>query len=161
MRILLTAPRTDLTLADAEVQAIIRSGLDVTPLLGDVRHVDFVRDVQADDYDVLWLCTHGTSEGVHLSDGILSASMLTPLVRDRFDVVILNTCESVQTAIMLQNETGAEVICTVEVVPDIAAYQTGALLARSLADTGDLETAYNASRPGGNRTYLRLAGKKK
>ena len=161
MNVLLFAPRTDLLFVDAEVQAILRSGLHVTPVIGKVEHDDVVREVQTGDHDTLWFATHSTPDGIMLSDGLLPASLLTPLVRGRFDAVILNTCESIQTAIMLQNETGAEVIATVVKVPDREAYQTGALWANLLAETGDLEEAYNGSRPGGNRTYLRLAGKKK
>lgn len=142
------------------MQAILRSGLQVTPLLGTVEHDDLVNEVHG-GYAVLWLATHGNAEGVLLSDGILPASLLTSLARDSFDLVVLNTCNSIATAQMLQNETGAEVIATIMEVPDREAFQTGALFARALAQSGDSETAYQRAKPGANRTYVRLAGKKK
>lgn len=159
-KVLLVAPRTNLLSVDAEVQAILRSGLQVTPLIGTVEHDDLVSEMQG-NYDVLWLCTHGNSEGIMLSDGILPASLLTSLARDSFDLIVLNTCNSIATAQMLQNETNAEVIATIIETPDREAFQTGALFARALANLGDTEAAYQRAKPGSNRTYVRLAGKKK
>lgn len=162
MRILLCAPRTDLPNVDAEVQAILRSGLDVTPRLGDVRHVDVLTDVTSGEYDAFWHAGHATKDGLLLTDGILSASELTPLIRNRFELVVLNSCDSLLTAQMLQNETGAAVVATVVEVPDRLAFQTGALFARELARTGDISTAYQAAKPGNNRQYVLLGwGKKK
>lgn len=162
MKTLLIAPRTDLPNVDAEVQAVLRSGLDVTPRLGDVRHVDVLTDVTSGEYDCFWHAGHATKDGLLLTDGILSASELTPLIRNRFDLVVLNSCDSLLTAQMLQNETGAAVVATIVAVPDRLAFQTGALFARELARTGDISTAYQAAKPGNNRQYVLLGwGKKK
>lgn len=162
VRILLLAPRTTLFYADAEVQAVLRSGLDVTPRIGDVRHVDVLTDVTAGEYDAFWFAGHSTKDGLMLSDGVLSAEELTPLIRGRFELVVLNSCDSQATAQMLQNETEAALIATVVEVPDGLAFQTGALFARELAKTGDIPTAYHAAKPGNNRTYVLLGwGKKK
>ena len=162
MKTLLIAPRTDLPNVDAEVQAVLRSGLDVTPRLGDVRNVDVLTDVTSGEYDAFWHAGHATKDGLLLTDGILSASELTPMIRDRFELVVLNSCDSLLTAQMLQNETGAAVVATVVEVPDRLAFQTGALFAQKLAETGDIPTAYQAAKPGQNRTYVLLGwGKKK
>lgn len=162
VRILLLAPRTDLFYADAEVQAVLRSGLEVTPRLGDVRHGDVLNDITSGEYDGFWFSGHTTSAGLMLSDGVLSAEELTPLIRGHFELVVLNSCDSQQTAQMLQNETEATVVATVIEVPDRLAFQTGALFARELAKTGDIPTAYQAAKPGNNRTYVLLGwGKKK
>ena len=161
MRVLLIAPRTDLFFADAEVQAILRSGLSVTPRLGEVRDADVLADIDTDAYDVLWFCGHMTAEGLLLSDGPLSSEALTPIVRGRFGLVVLNSCDSRDTAELLQNETEAAVIATVVDVPDRLAFQTGVLFARELARSGDIPTAYDASKPGNNRIYVYLAGVKK
>ncbi len=158
MRILLIAPRTDLYFADAEVQAILRSGLAVTPRLGEVRHADVLADIDTDEYDVFWFCGHATSEGLLLSDGPLSIEELTPMIRERFSLVVLNSCDSRDTALMLQNETEATVIATVLDAPDRLAFSTGALFARELATSGDILTAFHAARPGNNRVYVCLAG---
>lgn len=162
MRILLLAPRTNLFYADAEVQAVLRSGLEVTPRIGDVRHVDVLTDVTTGEYDGFWYAGHTTKEGLVLSDGVLPAEELTPMIRGRFELVVLNSCESKDTAQMLQNETEAAVIATIVEVPDRLAFQTGALFARELAKTGDIATAYQAAKPGNNRTYVLLGwGRKK
>ena len=161
MRVLLIAPRTDLLFADAEVQAIQRSGLSVTLRIGDVRHADVLADIDTDAYDVLWFCGHMTKDGLVLSDGALSADALAPIVRGRFGLVVLNSCDSRDTAQQLQNETEAAVIATVIDAPDELAFQTGVLFARELARSGDIPTAYNAARPGNNRIYVYLAEVKK
>lgn len=161
MNVYLVAPRTDLLYADAEMQAILRSGLSVTPRLGDVRQADVLADIGTDEYDVMWFCGHATSAGLLLSDGPLLAEALAPIVRGRFALVVLNTCDSYPTAEQIQNETEAAVIATVVDVPDRLSFQTGALFARSLASSGDIPTAYYAARPGSNRTYIYLAEVKK
>lgn len=161
--VFLVAPDTDLALAKEEVQSILRSGLAVTPLIGEVTHTELVRETIAlPPTDVTWYCTHGNEEGILLSDGIMSTSLLVPLIRDRFRIVVLNTCSSIQVAQALQNETGAIIIATIADVPDREAFQTGSLLASSLAIYGDINRAYQAAKPGSNRTYVLLGnGKKK
>lgn len=158
MRVLLVAPRTNLLLADAEVQSILRSGLKVTPLLGDVTHVGLMREMLTGYYDALWFCTHGNADGIILSDGPLLPTLLVPLVRHRVRLVVLNTCDSDDIARQLQNDTQSHVIATVVDVPDQEAFQTGALLANELATHGNIARAYHNSKPGGNRTYIWLAG---
>lgn len=161
MKILLIAPRTNLTYVDAEVQSILRSGNEVTPVMGDVNRQQFLDEVLRSDAELLYIATHGTEDGVLLSDGILSASRLTQAARGRFRTIVLNTCNSFKTAQMLQNDTEAEIIATIIEVPDDEAFYTGAIFAHYLAQSGDTATAYDLARPGGNRTYVRLAGKKK
>lgn len=157
MRVLLVAPRTDLPLVDSEIQDVIRSGLEVTPLLGSVSSTDLLREIRAADYDCLWLATHGGPDGVQLSDGMMAASELVAVIRDRFKLVFLNTCNSLLVAQLLQEEANASVICTLIGVPDRQAYQTGSLFATALSDTGNIAAAYKRSKPGGNRSYLYLA----
>lgn len=161
MKILLFAPKTDLLYADDEVQSILRSGNDVTPVLGSIDRQQFLDEILRSDANLLWICSHGNEDGILLSDGILSASRLTQAARGRFGVVVLNTCNSFKTAQMLQNDTEAEIIATIIEAPDEEAFYTGALFAHYLAKSGDTAMAYDLARPGGNRTYIRLAGKKK
>ena len=161
MRVLLVAPRTNLLLVDAEVQDVLTSGLDVEPILGDVSRIDLTRKLRSHDFDVLWLATHGDETGILLSDGILSSATIAQLVRGRISLVVINTCDSYDTAHMLQNETEASVVCTVQKVPDDQAYHTASLFAVALSETGDPRDAYERSKPGGNRSYLFLEGKRK
>jgi hypothetical protein len=157
VKVLLVAPRNDLPYAQAEIQNVIRSGLTVTPLLGHVTSSQLLGEIQAASYDILWFLGHGSTEGVMLSDGILSASELVPQVRERFRLVVINTCESLQMAQMLQEEANVDVICTIMEAPDRQAYQTGSLLATGLAKSKNIVAAYMRSKPGGNRLYLYLA----
>jgi hypothetical protein len=157
MRVLLVAPRTDLLLVDEEVQGVLRSGLIVTPLIGNVTSAKLLEEITSGSYDVLWFASHGDATGVLLSDGILSASELVPQVRERFKLVVLNTCQSLNVAQQLQEEANVDVICTILDVPDRQAYQTGSLLATALFKSHNVSAAYQRSKPGGNRLYLYLA----
>jgi hypothetical protein len=157
MKVLLVAPATNLLLAYEEVQDVSRSGLTVTPLLGNVTRVELLRDIKAGAYDVLWLATHGSAEGVQLSDGMLPAGDLLPMVRERFKLVVLNTCSSLLTAQLIQEEGGVGVICTIADVPDVQAYAMGSLLASHLAAGKSIADAFRLSKRGGNRIYLYLA----
>lgn len=160
MKVLLVAPHTNLLYAEEEVQSLlsIKEGIDIIPLIGNVTHTDLLREIEQ-EYDVLWLCTHGSEDGILLSDGILQSSLLVALVREKFQLIVLNTCVSFKVAQMIQNETSAEVIATIVEVPDLEAFQTGTIFARELAKAGSIEKAYYRARPGNNRSYIRLAGR--
>jgi hypothetical protein len=121
MRVLLVAPRTDLKLVDEETQDILRSGLDVTPLVGEVTSRELLREIRAGAYDVLWLATHGekqanvlgaTKYGILLSDGYLDSSELVAQVRGKFSLVYLNTCTSFKIAQAIQEEANVTVVGT-------------------------------------------------
>ena len=156
MRVLLVAPQTDLLYVAEEVEEIMRSGLLVTPLLGTVTIRQLIREIRAGSYDLLWFATHGSEEGLLLSDGEMSAGELVALVRERFRLVVLNSCRSLGIAQLLQEEGNVDVICTIVDIPDRRAFQTGALLANALYKSGDIGVAYRLSKPGENRFYLYL-----
>lgn len=157
---IIVAPTTDLPYAAPEVQNILRSGLRVRPLFSPVTLRDLTRELQAGDEDAVFFLAHGSPDGILLDDApvLLSPGALVQLVRNRFKLVYLNSCSSVALAQLIQNETGAAVICTLANVPDRDAYVTGSLFATSLARHGDIARAYKESLPGGNRIYLYLAG---
>jgi hypothetical protein len=157
MKVLLVAPRQNLPDVDVEIENIWRSRLDVTPMFGRVYLPELMKEIRSGEYDVLWFATHGSVEGIQLTDKLLSAEELVPLVRDRFSLVVLNTCSSLPVAQLLQVEANVTVICTVLDVPDVQAFQTGSHLAAALYESGNYTTAYSASIPGRNRTYLFLA----
>lgn len=159
IKVLMVVPSTNLPLANAETQDVQRSGLEVTPVYSPVGLVTFTREVLASNHDGLWMAGHMDSAGNFLLDGgeMISPSALTSLVRGRFQWVFLNSCQSIFAAQGLQNETDADVICTVIDVPDIDAYRTGSLFANWLARLGDIRAAYEQSRPGANRIYLYLS----
>lgn len=146
----------DLPGVASEIFTIERTaGLLVDRLPPDARHRDLVEKIQENRYDVLWLATHGASEGVLLCDDqVLTAGELTALVqRAGVRGVVLNTCSSDKIAESLHDETGADVVCAVMDVPDRMAYQTAALFGEHLGMTGDFRAAYDAARLGGEQPY--------
>jgi hypothetical protein len=88
---------------------------------------------------------------------MLPAGDLLPMVRERFKLVVLNTCSSLLTAQLIQEEGGVGVICTIADVPDVQAYAMGSLLASHLASGKSVAEAFRLSKRGGNRLYLYLA----
>lgn len=144
----LIAPALDLDSASLEVRAIT-SALPTSPLIGVVTVMDVMQLITRQSWDVLWFATHGTAQGVQLSDGILTISMLIQLVRNSdADLVVLNTCESETAALFLSTQTRAAVICTVAPVGDGSAFVTGSLLAANLAAGMPVRDAFERSRPG-------------
>lgn len=161
IKVLMVAPTSDLPLVSAETQDVLRSGLEVTPVYSPVGQVILTREIKASDAEGLWLAGHMDDKGNFLLDNgeLLSSSALTSLVRGRFKWVYLNSCQSVRAAQTLQNETDADVICTIIDLPDVDAYRTGSLFASWLARLRDTREAYEQSLPGENRIYLYLGGK--
>lgn len=158
MRVLLVAPRkADLVSVDAEVQDIWRSGLQVTPLVGEVTATTLLREIRDGDYDVLWLATHGNGSYVELSgDERVTAEELVPLVRGRFSLVVLNTCNSLRIAKMLQLQANVGVVCSLVSTPDTLAYKFGSLLSSALVEHATVADAYLATVFGNDETYLYL-----
>lgn len=159
---LMVCPKSDLPLAFAEAQDIIRSGLQITPIFSPVGQVVLTREIKQSQHEGLFLIGHMDAQGnFELDNGeLLSASALTSLVRGRYRWVYLNTCQSIVAAQGLQNETGADIIATIIDIPDADAYRTGSLFASALAKTGDTRQAYDDSLPGNNRAYVYLGGNK-
>jgi hypothetical protein len=155
----LVAPTVDIPHAQQEVQNILRSGMQIRPVFSPVALKDFTRELMSGAEDGLIIMAHGNKDGVLLDEvTLLSGSTLVQLVRGRFKWVYLNSCDSLDLAQQLQNETGAAIICTLIALPDRDAYVTGSLFVASLARHGSVSRAYRESLPGGNRTYLYLGG---
>lgn len=167
MRVLLVAPRNTasgaLPTVGAEISDIINSGLDVDLMDGDVVSSAVLRRVRENDYDVLWLATHGNAEYVELTGNErLTAEELVPLTRGRFSLVVLNTCDSLRIAKMIQLQCNIGVICTLVNfktglgVDDRIAYQFGSNLSVSLVKQPTIADAYLNSVLGNDETYLYL-----
>lgn len=158
MKVLLVAPRkNDLYSVDEEVQDILRSGLNVKTLLGRVTATELIREIRDGDFDVLWLATHGDSGGIELSGTErITAAELVPHVRGRFTLVVLNSCDGLGIAKLIQEEANVGVICSLINVSDQAAYKFGSRLSSALAETPSIAEAYLTSRFGHNDSYLYL-----
>ncbi|MGB5048130.1 MAG: hypothetical protein WBO46_04295, partial [Caldilineaceae bacterium] len=115
--------------------------------------------VNSDPFELIWFVAHGGPDGVVLENGTLSGESLTAYVRSGgIGGVVLNTCESIAIANAIVQESGADVVATIQPVPDVTAYETGALLAGQLATGGTLRQAYRQSKPGRNDNYIFLDG---
>ena len=154
MNVLLIAPDFGLPAAADEVRAI---SLALHPVIlnGTVNRRDVIGALSHHVWDVLWFVTHGDEHGIQLSDGYLSISDLTAVVRaSSAHLVVLNTCSSRFVGLELHYELRVSVITTVGAIDDATAYQAGALLAQALAETRDVVQAFEASRPGQSQNYL-------
>ncbi len=160
--ILLIAPDVALKHTSKEVQAIINSGLQAHLLSGEVTVDDIIQAISRQKWRAIWISSHGSAEGVLLSDGLLDLALLAAYVRTaQAEFVYLNTCESYGVAATIQRETRADLICTVGPIDDLVAYSTGALFAHNLVKSqGNYRKAYELAKPGGNQVYLYLTGEK-
>ncbi len=157
-RVLVIAPSSDLPNADGETQRIINA-LRPDVLLGDVTLSDVLDKLQGTQYDVVWFLGHSGTDGLQLTDGILSPSHLAQILRQTPPaLVVLNSCSSLHMAMRVHDDVQCAVVCTVLDVPDLDAYITGASLANALAQGLDVSQAYQVSRPSANRQYILLNG---
>jgi hypothetical protein len=162
MGVLVVAPsRPDLPNVAQEAAAVVNA-LGGRLLQGPVAEQD-VRDAAAEGgFDGIWFATHAglTPEGevrVQLSSELLSeAAVVAYVAASGASWCLLNTCASNVLGLRILDETPADVICTISPNPDPAAMRTGVLFARQLALLGDPRTAYERSKPGGNRLYTYL-----
>lgn len=158
LRTLLIAPDVGLEGAAAEVQRVANA-LHGDILIDDVPITAVMDALSQATYDIVWFASHGGPDGVELSDGTLSAEMLTQLLRQACPgLVVLNTCSSLHIANQLHDDIGCAVIATIADVADRDAYVTGTLLASALARGLSIPDAYTAAKPGRNRTYVLLNG---
>ena len=162
MNVLLIAPGTDLAHVNSEVQSVVNA-LHPTILLGDGATSDALLKAlhpaaeHVKQYDLIWFATHGSSTGILLADGVLSAEALTQMLRTQDGAALfLNTCESIFIASRIHNDLSTPIICTISPVNDIDAYRTGALLASNLAGGRTIRDAFDDSKPGNNDEWLYL-----
>lgn len=154
MNVLLIAPESGLAAVNDEVRAV---SLALRPVIlnGTVSRRDVIHAIQGHDWDVIWFATHGDTVGIELSDGHITTSDLTAVVRASGAwLVVLNTCSSRLVGLELHYELGVSVITTVAAIDDVTAYQMGALLADALREYGETVKAFEASRPGQGANYL-------
>lgn len=161
-RILVIAPDTDgvdLPKMTIEIGAIQRYH-EATVLRGKVRDQDIAAAVVENEFEILWFITHGNSEGVLLSDGILSTTALIQYVSaDDTRLCVLNTCSSEEVAIQLASQSGADVICTIDKVENKDALRLGQLLAGELAFCATYREAYELiASPDSNYRYFESRG---
>lgn len=140
----------------------IRRLLDADLLSGKRATLSGLIDQLAPGYDIVWLITHGQEEGWYLSDGLVSASETTALIRSCGAwLTVMNSCSSEKVARSAAREIGSAFICTVIEVPDRVAFTTGVLFAQKLAAGYTYRQAYDLAKPGQNRIYELIEGTKR
>lgn len=158
-RSVIIAPDTDLLLVEDEVQSVVNS-MRAHMLRGYVTAADLSQKMQ-EEFEIVWFATHGDQNGVLLSDGHLDASSLTAMIRTAgAELVVLNTCSSFDVAMLVHNELMTHMICTIRPIPDREAFLTAKNLAFQLGRGLSYYDAYLAAKPGQNRTYLYLTGRR-
>lgn len=143
MDILVIAPaHEDLPNAAEEIVQIARNH-NATIVRGTVRETDIIRAVDDADYEVIWWISHGNSDGVLLSDGVLSIVGVAQFVQaSGAKLCVLNTCESEAAAQEIVLRGQADVICTIAPVGNADAIRLGSLLAAELAADQNYREAY-------------------
>lgn len=157
-RTLVIAPKTDLYYQADEVANTVNM-LGARVLQGERATVHGLLAELENQWDILWFATHGTDEGVILTDGLLSTSELTSTIRSsRTQLTVFNTCNSIWSAHKIHNELLTYFVCTVREVPDRQAFFLGKLFAMHLRNGESFFDAYQLSRPGQDHAYIFLAG---
>lgn len=157
---LVIAPRhPDLLMADDEVMQVVNT-LGAKLLTGAQATIHGLLGILREGWDIVWLVTHANEQGWFLSDGLVSASEMTTMVRSCGAMLtVMNTCSSYEVAHAIHRELGTAFVCTVKEVPDRTAFITGTVFAQKIAAGLDFQTAFEAAKPGQNSTYTFLAAK--
>lgn len=136
----------------SEVSAIQRYH-DTRLLSGVVRSEDVTSAITEDDYHIIWFISHGTAEGVCLTNEMLSIEGLIQYAKsDTVELVVFNTCESEPLALRVAGEAAVNVICTIATsesgdtvkLYNEDAVRLGQLLAVKLTEDIDYRDAYDA-----------------
>lgn len=149
VKTLLIAPSVGLGQADEEVQRVVNWLHPEKVMLGGVTAEEVLDALGTGPYDLIWFATHGTSEGIELSDGLLRTRDLVQLLQgSQVKCIFLNTCSSVAVAIRLHDRIKtAAVVSTSAETDDVVAARTGALFAQYLAQGKSWREAYELSKP--------------
>lgn len=160
LRTLLIAPDLGLDNVRNEIRSI-SSSLQATVLTDEVTRRDVMDAMSNKTWDIVWVAAHGSESGIELSDGVLSTSDLTSIVRNtNAKLLVLNTCDGKVTGLELNYELGIDVVCVEGDVKDSGAYQFGRLFAHNIASGMEYKAAFDRSKPGQNTRYHYLFGKR-
>ena len=143
-----------------EVMSLVNL-LDAELLTGDEATIHGLIRILSQPTDILWILTHGLSDGWFLKDGLVSASETTAFVRSSgVFLTVMNSCSSYEVAQTVADELGTAFISTLTEVPDRQAFITGTLFARHLASGLDYVSAWDRSRPGQKHPYVLIEAKR-
>ena len=150
MKILVIAPTNPTLPGIDEEVAAITANHETVLVLGTVRETDIVQAIRLNaPFHVIWWITHGGSEGVELSNGvILNIDGVGQFVTtSEAGLCVLNSCSSEDAARQIVIGGNASIIYTISNLPDVEALRFGALLAKRLTETDDFRAAFEKARP--------------
>lgn len=162
LRILLIVPDLGLELSP-EIDTFYPYGYNVLPIQGDVTRERIMQNIQKHEFDIIHYAGHSGAQGVRLSDGkdghpvILDAPTLVQLARAvKAKLVFINGCQSIEVGQFLIDEHIPYVICTMADIDNVMARETAQLFYASLAETNDIRTAFDLSKPPVKGRYVIL-----
>lgn len=161
MRVLLIAPdHPNLHAIVKEVAAIV-SYHEVEKVVGVVRDADIQQAVAKADFDIIWFATHGSEDGVLLSDSMLSPGAIGQYVgSSKAKLCVLNTCDSEYIANLIAAGGEVDMIYTISKnTGDEDALRFGSLLAKELTETDDFEAAFKIAAGPSPKNYRYLQAK--
>lgn len=147
MKTLIVAPRhEDLALSDAEVQRLVNA-LSAKIVIGQVDCEDVVDAIGTHQPDLVWFLSHGTWEGIVLSDCLFDGDMLAASVRGTpARLIVLNSCHSRAVAERIFASTGCHVVATRGAVTEQSAFVVAARFATLVAGGMSPHDAYLQSK---------------
>ena len=147
-RTLLVAPETDLYYSGKETEAVVNT-LGANLLNGNVEIEDLLDRIRTLQPELIIFSSHGTKDGILLSDGIVGADVLKPILgTTRAECVYLNTCDSSETARKIHGELPVTFIASVQEVPDQRSFVTMSAFAHHLSQGKSYQNAWILSRAG-------------
>lgn len=155
-RVLFVQPDTELVYARKEAEDVINL-LDANVLQGSVHLKDLMDRVRTFQPQLIIFSTHGSKDGILLSDGIIGADLLKPiLTMSDVECVYLNTCDSIVTATRIWNELPVFFVFNVAEVPDRNAFVSMSTFAYHLDKGLGYQRAWFQSKSAGNTELLFL-----
>ena len=125
-----------------EVQEVANL-LDAHLVQGAVDLGRLFRELAAGAWELIWIASHGSDDGIELTGGMASGDILAAALRGTAArLIVLNTCDSEHAAQQLYSATSVPIVCNVGPVPDTAAYATARRFAQELADGRDVAGAF-------------------
>ena len=158
-KLLVVVPKnSDLPKTDLEVRQLRRYH-DVKVLSGAVREQDIVEALESADFDGIWFITHTSSDGILLSDGMLSPSAPIQYAKAYpLELIVFNTCESEEIALQVNEQAQIDVICTIAEIDNMDAIRFGQMLAKELSFYAEVGEAYSeVSTDGGDYRFYSAA----
>ena len=155
-RVLFVQPDTELVYARKEAEQVINL-LDANVLQGSVHLDDLIERVHSFQPQLIIFSTHGKEEGILLSDGIIGADLLKPILTTApVEAVYLNTCESFMTASMIHDQLPVFFAFNVTDVPDRNAFVAMSTFAYHLDKGLSYHKALSKAKSAGNPGLLFL-----